>query len=104
MLVTVPLFREYLSGASVNDIRDVYRKKYAKGIVRFREYIGENGFISSNRLSYNDGMEIFVGGNGDRILLMSRYDNLGKGASGAAIQNMNIIMNVEETTGLNTEV
>ena len=104
MLVTVPLFREYLSGASVNDIRDVYRKKYAKGIVRFREEVGENGFISSNRLSYNDGMEIFVEGNGDRILLMSRYDNLGKGASGAAIQNMNIIMNVEETTGLNTEV
>lgn len=104
MLVTVPLFREYLSGASINDIKDVYRKKYANGVVRFREDIGENGFISSNRLSYNDGMEIFVEGNEDRILLMSRYDNLGKGASGAAIQNMNIIMNVEETTGLNTEV
>ena len=49
-------------------------------------------------------MEIFVEGNEDRIMLMARYDNLGKGASGAAIQNMNIILGVDETTGLNFEV
>ena len=45
-------------------------------------------------------MQITVCGNGDRILLVSRFDNLGKGASGAAIQNMNIILGVDETTGL----
>ena len=47
-----------------------------------------------------DDMEVSVLGNSDRILLVSRFDNLGKGASGAAIQNMNILLGVEETTGL----
>ena len=47
-----------------------------------------------------DDMEISVHGNGDRILLVARYDNLGKGASGAAIQNMNILLGVDEATGL----
>jgi N-acetyl-gamma-glutamyl-phosphate reductase len=45
-------------------------------------------------------MEIGVLGNGERILLVARYDNLGKGASGAAIQNMNILLGVDESTGL----
>ena len=51
-------------------------------------------------MSGRDDMQITVCGNGDRILLVSRFDNLGKGASGAAIQNMNIILGVDETTGL----
>ena len=46
-------------------------------------------------------MQITVCGNDDRILLVSRFDNLGKGASGSAIQNMNILLGVDETTGLN---
>ena len=46
-------------------------------------------------------MIITVAGNEDRILLVSLFDNLGKGASGAAIQNMNIVMGAEETAGLN---
>ena len=66
----------------------------------FKDEIGEDGFICSNKLSFNDSMEIFVQGNEDRILLMSRYDNLGKGASGAAIQNMNILLGTDEKTGL----
>ena len=45
-------------------------------------------------------MEISVSGNEDRILLVSRYDNLGKGASGAAVECMNIVMGVDKTTGL----
>ena len=47
-----------------------------------------------------DSMEISLFGNEDRILLVSRFDNLGKGASGAAIQNMNILLGVDEKTGL----
>ena len=39
-------------------------------------------------------------GNEERIILVSRFDNLGKGASGAAIQNMNIVLGVDEKTGL----
>ena len=46
-------------------------------------------------------MQVSVAGNADRIILTSRFDNLGKGASGAAIQNMNILMGIDEATGLN---
>ncbi|NMD45117.1 MAG: N-acetyl-gamma-glutamyl-phosphate reductase, partial [Clostridiales bacterium] len=45
-------------------------------------------------------MEISVAGNEERLLLISCFDNLGKGASGAAIQNMNILLGLDETTGL----
>ena len=100
MLVTVPLFKEQLNGVTIEDIKKIYAEKYTSDIVRYKDEIGENGFICSNKLSFNDSMEIFVEGNEDRILLMSRYDNLGKGASGAAIQNMNILLGTDEKTGL----
>ena len=60
----------------------------------------ESGFVSANKLSFKDSMEISVGGNEDRILLISRYDNLGKGASSAAIENMNIAMGFDISTAL----
>lgn len=100
MLVTVPLFKEQLNGVTVEGIKKIYAQKYTSDVVRYKDEIGENGFICSNKLSFNDSMEIFVEGNEDRILLMSRYDNLGKGASGAAIQNMNILLGIDEKTGL----
>ena len=100
MLVTVPLFKEQLNGITIEDIKKIYADKYHSDIVKYKDEIGENGFICSNKLSFNDSMEIFVEGNEDRILLMSRYDNLGKGASGAAIQNMNILLGTDEKTGL----
>ena len=100
MLVTVPLFKEQLNGVTIEDIKKIYADKYHSDIVKYKDEIGENGFICSNKLSFNDSMEIFVEGNEDRILLMSRYDNLGKGASGAAIQNMNILLGTDEKTGL----
>ena len=62
--------------------------------------IDEEGFLSANKFSGKDGMEISVFGNEERILLVSRFDNLGKGASGAAIQNMNVLLGLPETTGL----
>lgn len=100
MLVSVPLFKEQLGNASMDDIKEIYASKYNSDVVKYNGEIGENGFICSNKLSFNDSMEIFVEGNEDRILLMSRYDNLGKGASGAAIQNMNIVLGIDEKTGL----
>ena len=45
-------------------------------------------------------MQVTVCGNDERIVLVSRFDNLGKGASGAAIQNMNILLGIDEKTGL----
>ena len=60
----------------------------------------EDGFYSAAALSGTDGMEITVAGNDERILLVARYDNLGKGASGAAVQCLNLVLGAEETTGL----
>ena len=64
------------------------------------EEFDEGGFVSAGKLSFNDSMEISVSGNDERILLISRYDNLGKGASGAAVECMNIVLGVDKTTGL----
>lgn len=100
MQVTVPLFKGDING-SINDIKDIYRATYKGKIVHFEENADELGFMSSNALSFKDDMQITVCGNDDRILLVSRFDNLGKGASGSAIQNMNILLNVDECTGLN---
>ena len=58
------------------------------------------GMLAANALSGLYRMEVTVAGNDERILLVSVFDNLGKGASGAAIQNMNILLGLDETTGL----
>ena len=100
MVVTVPLFKEDVGGASPAVLASVYQDLYRGPIVSYRENISENGFISGAGLSGKDGMEISVLGNDDRILLVARYDNLGKGASGAAVENLNIVLGLEKTLGL----
>ena len=57
-------------------------------------------FMAANALAGRDGMQVFVTGNDERMLLCARFDNLGKGASGAAIQCMNVMLGLPETTGL----
>lgn len=99
MEVTVPLTPAETS-ASPDEIREVYRTYYTSGLIRFAEAPDENGFLSAGALAGRDSMEISVFGNGERILLVSRFDNLGKGASGAAIQNMNIALGLDEAEGL----
>ncbi len=100
MEVTVSLFKKDIN-ASVEEIKALYRNYYSKGLVRYTDDASEGGFVSANAFSGRDDMQITVCGNEDRILLVARFDNLGKGASGAAIQNMNIVLGVDETTGLN---
>ncbi len=98
MEVTVHVF-----GKPIAAIRDCYRAYYAaNGLVRFVEdpAAAEGGFLSSAGLSERDDLEISVYGNNERAILVSRFDNLGKGASGAAIQNMNLVLGCEEQTGL----
>ena len=97
--VTVGLFAGDLAGTA-EDIRSADRETYAEGVVRYVDDPSEGGFLSSARLSGMDSMEVSVHGNGERLLLVSRFDNLGKGASGAAIQNMNLAIGVDEKTGL----
>lgn len=98
MEVTVPLFKSQVKG-DINTIKDLYKSYYSDGLVKYLE--NDDNFLYTNTLSGKDNMLITVCGNEDRILLVSRFDNLGKGASGAAIQNFNIIIGADECTGLN---
>jgi N-acetyl-gamma-glutamyl-phosphate reductase len=101
MEVTVPVFKSMLKeGTTIEQIKEIYKEKYNGPIVKFAEANDENGFISAAAFSGADTMEISVFGNEERILLTARYDNLGKGASGAAIECLNIVLNQSETTGL----
>ncbi len=101
MCVTVPLFASQLcEGKTASDIKAVYKSKYTGPVVSFVENPDEEGFLSAAALSGLDSMEIAVLGNEERILLAARYDNLGKGASGAAIECMNICMGTNKTKGL----
>lgn len=99
MEVTVPLFAKDVKG-SLKDIAEVYSNLYSGKIIHFSESADENGFLSAAAFSGRDDMQITVCGNEDRYLLVARFDNLGKGASGSAIQNMNIKLGLAEDTGL----
>ncbi len=101
MEVTVQLFADQVVGG-LAAIRDCYRSSYGSGLVSYAEGDGEGGFLSSAALCGRDDLEVSAYGNDERIILVSRFDNLGKGASGAAIQNMNIVLGCTETEGLVT--
>ena len=100
MEVTVSLFGSDLNG-TIDDIRKLYADYYANGLVRYCDAADPDGLLSACAYSGRDDMQVSVAGNADRIILTSRFDNLGKGASGAAIQNMNILLGLDEATGLN---
>ena len=99
MEVTIQLFAEDVA-ANVDQIAQIYADYYTEGLVHFEKNADESGFLSAAAFSGRDDMQVSVYGNDERIILVSRFDNLGKGASGAAIQNMNIVMGVDEKTGL----
>ena len=96
MEVTVPLFNR-----NKQEIEQLYSEYYADGLVRFVKDDSEDGFLSAGALSTRDDMVISVFGSDERMILVARFDNLGKGASGAALQNMNILIGADERTGLN---
>ncbi|MBQ3151023.1 MAG: N-acetyl-gamma-glutamyl-phosphate reductase [Clostridia bacterium] len=101
MEVTVPIHMSLLGNVKPCDIADAFADRYKNSrFVRFVGYSEENEFLASDKLSGRDCMEISVYGNSDRIILVSRFDNLGKGASGAAVQCMNIALGLSEETGL----
>lgn len=101
MAVTVPLFAENLAeGKTVNDIIEVYKNTYTTDFVKYTEDTGSDAMLCANALRCKDNMEIFVQGNEERILLIARFDNLGKGASGAAVECMNIMLGLDPRTGL----
>ena len=93
------LFKEDIC-VSAKELASLYRERYCGPIGSYADDISENGFISGAGLSGKDSMQISVLGNDDRILLVARYDNLGKGASGAAVENLNIVLGLDKTLGL----
>ena len=104
MVVTVPLWLDQLEGArSIETLRELYAGYYeGSPVVELRPADAPTcGFIGSNNLAGKDVLQIFVNGNEEQLMLTARLDNLGKGASGAAVQNMNLMLGFEETKGLN---
>ncbi len=106
MIVTLPLYRDMLAKKlSAEELQEFFAKYYLGEkfikVMPFGAEAESNGFLAGNAKSGWDGMEIFVTGCEDRILISSRFDNLGKGASGAAIQCLNIVLGCEEDKGLN---
>ena len=101
MVVTIPLFPHLLKGKpTLSQIHEMFAEHYKnKKIVNVMN-VAKDGMLGSNNLSGKDRLEIEITGNDDRIIIASRFDNLGKGSSGAAIQCMNIALGFEETKGL----
>ncbi len=103
MVVSLPIHTRLLSRkCSPADIRDALSEYYKDSFfVRVKpEGEPEDGFIGANNLAGTNIMEIFVTGSDERLVINSRLDNLGKGASGAAVQCLNIMMGIDERTGL----
>ena len=106
MIVQVPLFADRLAKkVTPEELREFYAEYY-KGekfirVLPFGADVEAGGALFSDACAGWDGMEILVTGNSDRMVVATRFDNLGKGASGAAIQCMNIVLGCDEAKGLN---
>lgn len=106
MLVSLPLYTDYLNEKKTPEqihafLSDYYANQQFVQVMPYGAEAEHKSFLSGNMCSGWDGMKIYVTGNSDRILVMSQFDNLGKGASGAAIQCLNIAIGCEENKGLN---
>ncbi|MDD6603520.1 MAG: N-acetyl-gamma-glutamyl-phosphate reductase [Eubacteriales bacterium] len=103
MVVSIPLFTDMMTKKyTKQELQQVFASHYrGKAFVKVRPIGYTTGMISGNTFAGRDDMEIEINGNDDRIVITSRFDNLGKGASGAAIECMNIALGLDPTTGLN---
>ena len=105
MVVSVQLYADMLSKKETPESLLNYYAEYYKNqkfikVSAVDDEIAAGGFLAGNGLSGWDGLKLYVTGNEERIVLSSQFDNLGKGASGAAIQCMNIILGCDEAKGL----
>lgn len=106
MLVSVPLATRLLpTGTTPERVHAALADYYAdEACVRVMPLAGgdalEAGFLPATRCNDTNRAELFVFGHAEQLLLVARFDNLGKGASGAAIQCMNIALGCDELTGL----
>lgn len=102
MVVSVPFFTDMLcSSLSTDDVREILREHYkGEKLIKVRPAGYTKNMIGANNFDGRDDMEIEVNGNEERFVITSRFDNLGKGASGAAVQCMNIACGLEEEKSL----
>ena len=106
MVVSVPLYTDMLQGEQTPETLREFFANYFAG-QKFVEVCGADdgvaasGFLPGNGLSGWDGLKVYVTGNKERVVLSAQFDNLGKGASGAAIQCMNLVLGCSEDKGLN---
>ncbi len=105
MVVSVPLYTDLLKKKETQESLLSYYREYYHGekfieVSKADDEIAASGFIAGNGLSGWDGLKIYVTGNEERVVLSAQFDNLGKGASGAAIQCLNILLGCEEDKGL----
>lgn len=99
MQVTVPL-PESQCKASRAQIEEIYRSAYDDAVIRWDEHMEQDGFLSALTLSGRDDMRVGLMGTDERLIAVAQYDNLGKGASGAAIECMNLALGLSDYEGL----
>jgi N-acetyl-gamma-glutamyl-phosphate reductase len=98
----LPLHRRMMN-AGLAELRRCFEERYAAEPFVTVQPAGadpENGYLSAAAMSGRNDLEIFITGGEERIVLTARYDNLGKGASGAALQCLNIMLGFTEERGL----
>ena len=106
ILTQVPLFRSELRrGATAADVQEALATRYAgepfvKVLPLGEAPAGDDGFLDPTACNDTNRIELMVFGSEEHVLLCARFDNLGKGAAGAAVQNLNLMLGLPETTGL----
>ena len=102
MSVSVPIHVSMMAKKASSDaIREYFAEYYARqNFVKVPPASGIPDYLPANLLAGTNELHIFVGGNGEQIFISSVLDNLGKGASGAAVQNMNIMLGLDERISL----
>jgi N-acetyl-gamma-glutamyl-phosphate reductase len=105
MLVHVPLFRQELGDADPAQIHEILASRYAgESFIEVLPFgstdMLDAGYLNPTACNGTNNLQLMVFGNQEQVLLAARYDNLGKGAAGAAVQNLNIMLGIDEQTGL----
>ncbi len=101
MAVSVPLHSAWVGGRSAEEVRQALAAHYeGQALVHVAPEVVCDGMLASNPLAGTNEMELCVCGNAERMTVVARFDNLGKGACGAAVQNMNLMLGFAEKAGL----
>lgn len=105
MLVEVPLFASELNNASPEQVHEVLLQRYIdEPFINVAslgaEELMDAGFLNPTGCNGSNRIDLMVMGDAQRVILCARYDNLGKGAAGAAVQNLNIMLGIKESSGL----